>query len=950
MPMKLSELKEQYTGKGRDALVRWAVILLPVVLLVFLVAGNLQSYRAARKLSLTLTRGQSAAVAEELALRMDILVQKSSRGLALLSNLWREAPKVNQRTTFLKWANGLMASDPIFDLILYLDADNIMMVTPPTSAKPLIGLDIRSRPPREDLFKTLRKSIAPLDAPPTARITSKGALVLWFPVMVRGEEAGTMAGVLRLRDLLEQALTPLNRDRFRIRIKAGGQEVFSTHDNFLFPEEEGLKGVTRLNLVGMDWDVTVWPVGGGAYRQLRPSDLRRLLAMVVLSVFVSGFLGVSLYALHRIRATHSSRMRLEKRYQTLFNSAIDGIMVTDLEGRILVANPAQCAALNHPPEGLTQLPLSGILDPGNLGELPGILESLRKKEEVSCEVVLTTRDGRSLPVEMGARSFEYLGQPAILIMARDISRRREAMRALAESEERLQAIFNQAGVGIMQCGPDYRIQHANDKAARILGYGRKALSGMSYWDYCFPEDREETDTRVAEMHKSGMNTGTWKKRLRHRSGKAIWVRMTTTLIWSRAGKYLYSIDVVEDITRQHRLELRLRQAQKMESIGILAGGIAHDFNNILGSILGFTQMALLDAPEGSKARERLDQVFKAANLARELVRQILTFSRRSEDAPRAIRVSPIIKETLKFLKAALPANITITHDFRDREGQVMADPTQVHQVMMNLCTNGAQAMAPGGGTLKVVLERAVLDGDRAGEMGLTAGSHVVIRVTDTGAGIDPDIQHRIFEPYYTTKVAGEGTGMGLAVVHGIVREYEGRVMVDSRPGRGAEFSVYLPEVDPQAFVPAGDTPALPGGREHLIFIDDNESLLLAGQEMMEHLGYTVELFSDPGTALERIRTGSDNFHGIITDFTMPGMDGRMLAERVMALKPGLPVILCTGNSRHLDFEALLHSGIRSILIKPLILEELAPALRSALAGAGGGRHNPTARAGPESGD
>ncbi|MCG8618880.1 MAG: PAS domain S-box protein [Desulfobacterales bacterium] len=940
--MKLSELKEQYTGTGRDALMRWVAMLLPMLLLVFLVTGNFQSYRAARELSLTLTRGQSAAVAEELALRMDLLVQKSSRGLALLSNLWREAPKVNQRTTFLKWANGLMASDPIFDLILYLDADNIMMVTPPTSVKPLIGLDIRSRPPREDLFKTLRKSIAPLDAPPTARVTSKGALVLWFPVMIRGEDAGTMAGVLRLKDLLDEALTPLNRDQFRIRISAADQVVFETHEDDFSPANDELKGETQLSLVGLDWQVSVWPVDGGAYHRLGPSDLRRLLTMVVLSLLVSGLLGVSLYALHRIRVTHFSRMRLEKRYQTLFNSAIDGIMVTDLNGRILVANPAQCSSLSYPPDGLTRLSLGDILDPASVKDLPGILDRLREKEEVSSEVAYRTRDGRKLSVEMGARSFEYLGMPAILIMSRDISRRRDAMRALAESEERLQAIFHQAGVGIMQCGPDYRIQHANDKAAQILGYDRKSLKGMSYWDYCFPEDREETDTRVAEMHRSGQNTGTWEKRLRHKSGKAIWVRMTTTLIWSRAGKYLYSIDVVEDITRQHRLELQLRQAQKMESIGVLAGGIAHDFNNILGSILGFTQMALLDAKE-AKARERLDQVFKAANLAKELVRQILTFSRRSEDTPQAIRVSPIIKETLKFLKAALPANINITHDlknrgvknrgFKDMEGQVMADPTQIHQVLMNLCTNGAQAMAPGGGTLKVILERITLPGEQAGEMGLTAGNHVVIRVSDTGTGIDPAIQQRIFEPYYTTKVAGEGTGMGLAVVHGIVREYEGRVLVDSTPGQGSEFTVYLPEVDPDTLAVSGGESVLPGGREHLVFVDDNESLLLAGKEMMTHLGYTVELFTDPAQALERISKGPDNIDGVITDFTMPEMDGRALAEKVMALKPKMPVILCTGNSRHLDFEALLHSGIRSILLKPLVLEELAPALKSALTSA-----------------
>ncbi|MCG8635631.1 MAG: PAS domain S-box protein [Desulfobacterales bacterium] len=928
--MKLPIITDINRAAGKEPLMRWIAILLPLVLLIFLVQGNLQSYRAARALSFQLTRNQSAAVAEELALRMDLLIQKSSRGLALLSNLWREAPKANQRTTFLKWANGLVATDPIFDLILYLDADNIMMVTPPSSSKPLVGLDIQSRPAKEDLFKTLRKSIAPLDAPPTARITSKGALVLWFPVLVKGEEAGTMAGALRLKDILDQALTPMIRDQFRIRIRAGEQDVFNSGTDSFNAVEEELKGIKEVSLVGVNWQVSVWPKGGGAYHKLRPSDLRRLLFMVILSFFVSGFLGISLYALHRIQRTRRSRMRSEKRYQTLFNSAIDGIMVMDNTGRILDANPALCASLGYELAELTTMNFSRILGQESAGELPDILDRLRKNEEVSCEVSHQSREGRRVHVEMGARSFEYMGMAAVLIMSRDISRRKRAVRALAESEERLKAIFEQAGVGIMQCGPDYRVQQANDRLCRILGYTREELTGMSYWDYCFPEERTETDNRVEEMSRSGVSTGTWKKRLRHKSGKAIRVRMTTTLIWSRAGKYLYSIDVVEDITRQHRLELQLRQAQKMESIGVLAGGIAHDFNNILGSILGFTQMALLDAPAGGKTRQRLEQVFKAANLAKELVRQILTFSRRSEDSPQAIRVSPIIKETLKFLKALFPGNVSIEHDLRDMDGQVMADPTQIHQVLMNLCTNGAQAMAPEGGTLSVALYRESVGEDRAGETGMMTGDYVVIRVSDTGIGIDPKVQDRIFEPYYTTKEAGEGTGMGLAVVHGIVREYEGRVMVESSPGRGADFKVYLPEAEAGEFLPDGTETDLPRGRERLIFIDDNQSLLMAGKEMMAHLGYTVEVFSDPVTALKRMAEGPVNFSGVITDYTMPGMTGAELAERVLDLYPDLPVILCTGNSRNLNFEELLHSGINSILIKPLILEELAPALRAAL--------------------
>ena len=611
--MKIFDFENNYRDTGRRTWIRWIAILFPLVVLVFLVIGNIQSFNTARTLSFQLTRNQSEAVAEELALRVALLVQKSSRSLSLLSNLWREASRENQRTTFVKWANGLMASDPIFDIILYLGADDIMIVTSPEGQRPLVGLDIKSRPPKEDLFKTLRKSISPLDAPPTAHVNSKGALVLWFPVLIRGDEAGTMAGALRLKTLLDSAVSFKIRNRFNIQISVSGREAFNSGKTGSNPAKEALKGVKNMSLIGMDLQVTAWPKKDDVYQKLLPSDLRRLTVMIILSIFVSGFLGVSLYAFFRIRSTLLSRQRLEKRYQTLFNAAIDGIMVMEPTGDILDANPALYASLGYTLVEMTGMNFSRILGKGSIGGFPKMMEQMQKKQPMTWEATLQTRQGGQIPVEMVARGIEYMEMPVVLVISRDISIRRQAMEALEESEARMKAIFEQAGVGIMQCGPDFSIQHANDKLCRILGYAREAVVGMNYMDFCFLEDRIETDTRLAQMENT--DTATWEKRFRHKSGKSIWVRMTSSLIRSEAGKYLYSIDVVEDITRQHRLELQLRQAHKMESIGVLAGGIAHDFNNILGSILGFTQMALLDAPAGGRARERLEQVFKAANLA-----------------------------------------------------------------------------------------------------------------------------------------------------------------------------------------------------------------------------------------------------------------------------------------------------------------------------------------------
>ena len=800
--------------------VKFFTIFIPMIIFVFLLMGNIHSWRTARKLSFQLTRNQSASVAEELALRMDLLLQKSSRGLALLSNLWREAPVTNKRETFLKWANGLVETDPTFDMILYLDSDNVMMVTPPSSSTPLVGLDIQSRPAKEDLFKTLRKSIAPLDAPPTARLTSKGGFVLWFPVLIelRGTSsmAGTIAGALNLKKLLGKAVTPSVDKAFLIRTVVDGQTVLTPSDDL--PEKDDatydLTGQSWVNIMGMDFSVTVWPRGGGAYKQLAASDLMRLTIMVVLSMLASSLLGVSLYALDRVK--------------------------------------------------------------------------------------------------------------------RNQMHRQKAVQALAQSEQRFRAIFQQAGVGIIQCGLDDKIQHANDTLCKILGYTPQELIGLRYQACGFPEDQTETMARMQKMLDDKTYSGLFNKRLRHKTGRPIWVRMTTSLIHSEEGDYQYSIDVIEDITKQHKLELQLRQAQKMESIGILAGGIAHDFNNILGSILGFTQMTLLDSSLETKSRKRLEQVYKAATLAKDLVRQILTFSRRSDDTPRAILISPIIKETLKFLKALLPANVDIRQDITGTTGTVMADPTQVHQVLMNLCTNAAHAMTPQGGILTVQLYRQKITSEDILELDLAIGEYMVIGITDTGIGIDPCFIDRIFEPYYTSKEIGEGTGMGLAVVHGIVKEYQGKIQVESTPGAGSAFTVYLPEVSMEEQTGPERIQQIPRGKGTLLLIDDNETLLAVGQEMLEYLGYRVETFSDPLKALKRIQKNPKKFQGVITDLTMPKMNGIELAGKILSLDHNIPVILCTGNSKNINFDEIRRSGIHSLLVKPLIIEELAPSVKAAL--------------------
>ena len=374
---------------------------------------------------------------------------------------------------------------------------------------------------------------------------------------------------------------------------------------------------------------------------------------------------------------------------------------------------------------------------------------------------------------------------------------------------------------------------------------------------------------------------------------------------------------------------QLIQLQKMEAIGTLAGGIAHDFNNLLVPILGFTGLVLDDLPTGSKSREHLSQVLEAGNRAKDLVSQILTFSRQTEIEPRPIQLVPIVKEALKLLRAAVPTTIDIRQNIAPDTGAVNADPTQIHQVLMNLCTNAEHAM-PEGGVLEVSLASVELDEEFcAGHEGLTPGPHVRLTVGDTGCGMDKKILKRIFDPFFTTKAPGQGTGMGLSVVHGIVKSHGGDIAVYSAPGVGTTFHIYLPVVE--SIVEARpEMEPVQGGTESILFVDDETVAVEIGSEILKRLGYRVTTRTSSIEALELFRTKPGRFDLVVTDQTMPNMTGAELAVELLRIRPDIPIILCTGFSHLINSEKARSLGIRELVMKPVVGTELGQTVRRVL--------------------
>jgi PAS domain S-box-containing protein len=491
------------------------------------------------------------------------------------------------------------------------------------------------------------------------------------------------------------------------------------------------------------------------------------------------------------------------------------------------------------------------------------------------------------------------------------------IRRLEESEASTQAILDTAPDGIITFDASGTIQSLNHAAERLFAYSANEAVGQQV-SRLMPALAHAGPTQGLRY---GLAAGAVQETdAQRRDGTSF--PADIALSEMRVGNRRLFTGIVRDITQRKRLEAQIRQLEKMQALGTLVGGIAHDFNNILATILGYTELALLKVPRGCPAERYLDDVLTATKRARDLVQRILVFRRQAEVDRRPVQLGPIVSEALALLQASLPSTIAIHHHIDGEVGMVLADPNQIHQVLMNLGANAAYAMRQAGGRLEIRLEAVELDDlASANHPHLAPGPYARLTVWDTGHGMTPDVLERIFEPFYTTKGVGEGAGLGLAVVHGIVTNHHGAITVDSRPDQGTSFAIYLPRLQHET-APVGEAPeSRQQGRGRILFVDDEESLGRLGGEILASLGYDVVPYTSGQQALQAFRASPQWFDLVITDQTMPGMTGEVLAHEIRCLRDDIPIILCTGFSHTIDAEKAKWLGIDAFLMKPIEVQE-----------------------------
>lgn len=550
------------------------------------------------------------------------------------------------------------------------------------------------------------------------------------------------------------------------------------------------------------------------------------------------------------------------------------------------------------------------------------------------------KDGQLLSVMETIKGWCFVAVTAFLLwMALDRYFReiRSAARMLEESEMRLRQAASAGNVGLWDWDMRTNKVFYSAEWQRQIGYESGELSDDYHeWkDRLHPDDRERTLQRIQDLIENPSSRLNVEFRMRHKNGSYRWILAQASIIADEQGNPHRMLGSHLDITQRKEAEearagadAQLRQAQKMEALGTLAGGIAHDFNNILGVIIGYSEMALTETDDPVLVKQDLQGVLKGAERAKELVQQILAFSRGDEPVRKPVQVSLIVKEALKMLRASLPSTIEIKQDILS-VALAMADPTQVHQVMMNLCTNAAHAMRQNGGVLDVSLTDVSFGpASPPPHRDLKDGSYVKLTVRDTGHGIDPSIIDRIFDPFFTTKGLGIGTGLGLSVVHGIIKSCDGVILVESVPGKGTAFTVFLPATGTAGEKPVDSSMSLPRGNEHILIVDDEPALAKITARLLESLGYNVEYCFSGADALDAVRAqGSTPFDMVITDMTMPRLTGVDLAKRLHDQNRDLAIILCTGFSDQIDIERAEGFGIHGFLSKPVVLKTLAALVR-----------------------
>ncbi len=646
------------------------------------------------------------------------------------------------------------------------------------------------------------------------------------------------------------------------------------------------------------------------------------------------------------RWRHERTLRSERLFSNAMIESMPGIVYFyDMAGRFLRWNTNFETVSGYSSAEIARMHPLDFFAEEHKALLEERIAAVFENGESSVEAPFVSKDGTATPYFFTGRRVLFEGRPCLVGAGIDIADRKQAENRTAESERKYRELVEHANSIILRWSSDGRVTFLNEFGQRFFGYSAEEILGRHVMETIVPPLESGGRDLARLMEEICSAPETYEENINEnmrRNGERVWISWTNRIVRDADGKAIELLSVGTDVTARKQteeklraLEEQVRQAQKMEAIGQLAGGVAHDFNNILAAIMGNIQLALADTASEHPARESLEEIKKAGERAKSIVQQILAFARHQPLARTVIHLGPTLQEALGFMRATLPSGVHLTSTIDADTPPVLADATQVHQVIVNLCTNSWHALEDRPGHIEVRLQPVTLDQDAANRIqGLKPGRFSRISVTDTGKGMDEATLARIFEPFFTTKPPGKGSGLGLSVVHGIMQSHDGAIAVNSTPGRGTTFEIYFPAAIGAASTlapTARDGAQHLGNGEHILYIDDEEPLVFLATRMLKRMGYRISGYHRSEDAIRAFREDPTRFDLIITDHNMPETSGLQVASELLAVRADVPIVLCSGHVTDELRELAHYAGIREVLYKPSSMEDFGQAIHRLIA-------------------
>jgi len=727
-------------------------------------------------------------------------------------------------------------------------------------------------------------------------------------------QQGEQFSIYQCRNGLTDAASPIIIEDKHVANVFVGQFFLKAPDREFFLRQAATYGFEENAYLDALWEVPI----------VTEENLTAILNFLVIFAEMVATMG-----LNELRQTKVKKVlrESEKKYRTLLETTSEGCWLLNPEVKTIEANAALCKMLGYSQDEMLGKTPFDFVDDKNRRVFIEQTSKISDTKHRSYEITLKKKNGKDLHTYFNAttiiaESGEILGSFAFIT---DLSDRKK----IIDERNLLFTAIEQSAESVSITDRNGKIQYVNPAFERLTGYSSEEVIGQNPR---ILKSGKQDNLFYKDMWEKLSHGQIFKGRMINKKKDGTFYTGEATIwpVLDDSGKITNFVSIKRDVTKEIEMENLLAQAYKMESIGTLAGGIAHDFNNILSSIIGFTELAIDEVDKNTSIEDSLQEVYVAGKRAKDLVKQILAFARQSDEEIKPIQIGAVAKEVLKLIRSSIPTTIQIKQNI-ESDSLIMGNATQVHQILMNLCTNAAHAMEDEGGILELSLKDIVIDTSVNGKLlDLKSGNYIEIKVSDSGVGIAPEIIGSIFDPYFTTKGPGEGTGMGLAMVYGIVESYGGKITVDSTISQGTVFTFYLPITGKRGAHRPYEPEELPCGTEQILFIDDETSIAKMGSKVLELLGYSVTTRTSSVEALELFRSKPKYFDLVITDMTMPNMNGDKLAVELMKIRTDIPIIICTGYSKKISDETAKDIGIKAFAYKPIVKLDLAKIVRKVL--------------------